>query len=521
MSGRNAIVSYGFERRFGVPDRTRNFPLFATETLEMDRPEEKNPNIDRSGAETKGDKLRALGGGSITGAGDSESWLAMRAHHHGYYEKDTVASGVYLYTMRTFDRLVDTMPDHYIDSLWFSVFRDQLYNPSEYVGMGAKASDAEWTIDAHKHVMIKHDLIYLRDRYMSRPEEVVVNAAYTGDWVSRGHVRAGYEYGPDIEMRVPTGGGGAIGTAKIVFGSSVMVTLTSVTTTATARTVPLDDGTPVPHDLTSGDKVTIAGVTPAGYNVTNATVTVVDAYTFTYVIVSVSGVAGDAATRAVSMDDTEVTITDDWMNALRANGSIKGTRREPMQVRPTAIAGDIFTAADGWRITPRSPESVAVYTDRPRLTAADLELSFMLGGRSLDQEINPKAISIKAGNPIEAKEGVGSKYLNRIGQPNDARRWWEITIQRTYLDTRVEQAIVSDQTASGYLKLWGAEIGSTGYEDFIDFTWDNLSLTGGGATVANAGDNDETVTLRAYVPPEGGQICVERAQTSVASIEPT
>lgn len=60
-------------------------------------------------------------------------------------------------------------------------------------------------------------------------------------------------------------------------------TLTSVTTVATATTA-------APHNLATGNYVTVSGATPVGYNVT-AAITVTGTNTFTYTIVSVAGVA--------------------------------------------------------------------------------------------------------------------------------------------------------------------------------------------------------------------------------------
>jgi hypothetical protein len=76
--------------------------------------------------------------------------------------------------------------------------------------------------------------------------------------------------------------------------SLVIQSLTSVTTTATATTVQ-------PHGLMTGNYVTVSGATPAGYNVT-AAITVVNNYTFTYTIVSVSGVAGSGTMLVTSGD---------------------------------------------------------------------------------------------------------------------------------------------------------------------------------------------------------------------------
>jgi hypothetical protein len=65
--------------------------------------------------------------------------------------------------------------------------------------------------------------------------------------------------------------------------SMSITTLTSVTTLATATTAQ-------PHNLSTGNYVTVSGATPAGYNV-SAAITVTGPNTFTYAIVSVSGVA--------------------------------------------------------------------------------------------------------------------------------------------------------------------------------------------------------------------------------------
>lgn len=76
--------------------------------------------------------------------------------------------------------------------------------------------------------------------------------------------------------------------------SLAIQTLTSVTTTATAVTVE-------PHNLMTGNYVTVSGATPAGYNVT-AAITVTSSDTFTYTIVSVSGVAGSGTMVVTSGD---------------------------------------------------------------------------------------------------------------------------------------------------------------------------------------------------------------------------
>jgi len=511
MSGRNGIFGYGLERSKGVPDRTTVFPAFDSESLKMERPEETNPNIDPGGSETKGEKLRATGSGSVSGAADSESWLTMRAHHHGYYEvTEVVEDEVYLWEMRTYDSSTDTPVDHYLDSIWFRIWRDEQTRPGEYTGEFAKVSDFELSVDAHKFVMFKHDMLFLRDTRMGKPVEVAVNAAYTGDWERRGHRRKGDQYGADIYYEVSTAG--ALGVAKLQWGARTQVTLTSVGTTATATST-------VPHDLATGDLVTITGADPAGYNVVDTAVTVTGPLTFTYTIVSVSGAPGTGTIIATVLGTVEHLIADDWMTVLRPNGQRKGTRREPVQIRPVMQAGDVFTLGDGWRVPALAPRPVPVTTDRQRLSGSDLELTIEIDGVP-KTELIATSFSLKFGRPREAKEGLGSKYLQDIGEPNESRLWWEITFPRTYVDADFEQALISETPASAHLILYGTPIGDTGEEDFAEFTLPNMSFTTAGTTITSAGDLVETITMRAF-SIDGSPLCTERYQNTVASIEPT
>jgi hypothetical protein len=512
MSGKNGIFGYGLEVSKGVPDNVSTFTPFATESLQMDRPREANPNLDPSGASPKGELLRATGEGEVTGAADSESWLTMRAHHHGHYEPPTevVAGEVYLWELRAYDETTDTPVSHYLDTLWFRIWRDQLTSPREYTGLWAKVTEFELSVDAHKFAMFKHSLLFLRDRYMGKPEEVAVNVAYTGTWEDRGHRARGDELGPDIFFKVSTGG--ALGVAELQFGSRFGISITSVTTTATATST-------VPHGLATGDEVSVTGATPTEYNVTDTAITVTGLYTFTYPIASVAGAPATGTPIAVSVGATEHTIVNDWMEVYKVDGTRKGTRREPVQIHPVPETGDLFTTGDSWTIPAAAPKPTPVYTERGRLTGTDMELSFDIDGVTKTVTI-AKSFSLKHVKPKEAKEGLGSKYLQDIGEPADAQEYWEATFPRTYVDMDFEQALVSDATITCNVKLWGTPIGDTGEEDFASWDLENMSISAAGTTITSAGDLDETVTLRSF-PVAGTPLCVEQYQNTVASIDPT
>jgi len=512
MSGRNGIFGYGLERAKGVPDRTTTFTPFESESLKMDRPPEDNPNLDPSGDKAKGELLRATGAGSVQGATDSESWLPMRANHHRHYEPPAlVTAGVYLWELRSFAS-GDVAIDHWLGTLWFRVWRDQQTNPREYVGMHAVVTDFELSVDAHKFAMYKHDLLFLRDRYMSNPVEVAVNAAYTGDWVSRGHRKKGAELGVDLYYEVSTAG--AIGVAKIKMGQWLSLSITSVGTTATAVSTK-------PHGLITGDSVTVSGAVEPEFNVTD-TVTVINSTTFTYDIVAVGGAPATGTPVAKALGATEYTIVDGWMEMYDNHGARVGTRREPVQIRPTPQTGDLFTLGDSWRVPTVSAKPVPVagtnLTERQRLTGTDMELSFEIDGVAKTIVI-AKSFTLTMHRPGEAKEGLGSKYLQDIGEPADAAIWWEASFPRDYVDMDFEQALVSDSTISVTVKLWGTPIGATGYEDFAEFTLENMSISAAGATITTKGDLPETVTLRSF-PVAGTPLCVEKYQNTIASIEP-
>jgi hypothetical protein len=511
MAGQNGVFSYGLERAEGVPDRTIVDARFASETFRMSGSYEPDPNLDPSGNETEGENLQRAGTGDVTAAANSESWLTMRAHHHGYYEVATPAVGVKLWTLRSYDETEDTPVDHYLDSLYARVWRDVESGASQYNATGVKVTEFELSVEANKFAMFKHSALFLRDRYMALPSEVDVDAAYTGNWVVDGHRQAGDELGPDIVFKASTAG--ALGAAEIVFGSGHnIVSLTSVGTTATAVT-------DVPHGLTTGDTVTVSGATPAGYNVT-AAITVTGTTTFTYTIVSVAGVAATGTLYATHYGVTDYLVVDDWLTVVNANDTRKGTRGEPIRIRPTIQAGDLFTVGDEWKITPTAAKPVVVYTEREKLNGTALDLRFSLNGGTTWLTKTIDKYTLKMGVPREAKFSLGSKYARTIGVPAPAKRWWEASFDRSYVDMDFERAWRGQRTISVHSQLFGTAIGSTGYEDYSDYLMERTKATAAGSTITTAGDLPETITVRAY--SEGGSpLCIETHQNTVASIEPT
>jgi hypothetical protein len=510
MPGQNALVRYGFSAAEGVPGVDFWYPRWATEETKMERPNEADPNIDPSGNETEGENLMASGTFKITGAPDSESYLPMRVHQHGFYDHESPTGGVELYELRDFDAVDDDPVAHYIDSLHFGVWRDVRDSLSEYRAHEAKVSDFTLTANANKYVMFEHNGLYLRDTYMADPT-AMVSADFAGRWVVRGHRRQGDESGPAIAFRVSTAG--AIGVAKLKMGLAYdLASLTSVGTLATATTV-------ATHGLTTGASVTVSGATPTEYNVT-AVITVTGAKTFTYVIVDADDAPATGDVIAVNVGATEYLIVDDWMDTYTAAAVTKGTRREPVQIRPVPDAGDTFTIGDTWRIPPQASKPVAVVSTRPKLNATEMELNFTIGGGPTIRKII-QSFTFKMGTPREAKEGVGSKYMQRIGQPDNSKKWWEISFDRDLTDLDYEHARISGAHVSAYAKFYGSPIGSTAFEDFAEFTFAALKVTDAGGTVTSPGDTPEKVTMRAFPASPGASLCVERYQNTVASIDPT
>ncbi len=511
MPGQNALVRSGFEVEEGVPGTDSIYTRFASEDFRMDRPYEPDPNIDASGNETEGDSLKAEGTGTLSAAGNSESFLQLRSSQHGFYEHTEVETGVELWELRDYDPVNDDPVAHYIDSLWFGIWRDQRVNPSEYMALGAKVTEFSASVDANKHLMFEHSLLYLRDRYMSDPAEVAVNAAYAGRWVARGHHQSGNENGPFSAFQISTGG--AIGVAELVWGTGAdIVSLTSVGATATAVT-------DVPHGFTTGDSVTVSGAVEADYNVT-AVVTVVNATTFTYTIVATTSPATGTDIIAINFGTTNYLIAADWMEAHNADDTRRGTRQEPIQVRPLPETGDIFTVGDTWRVDPASEKPVPVYSARPQLNANVLEVRFSTnGGVSYFTKELISDFSLTMGTPREAKFGIGAKYAQKIGFPDNAKKWWEVSFTRPYDDMDFERALISGTVFEVHAKFYGALIGATAEEDFAEYTLQRMKLSTAGARVSSPGDLPEQVTLRAF-SVNNSPLCIEKYQNTVTSIAP-
>lgn len=511
MSGLNAIIRYGFGRAEHVPGPMPWFPRWSGEELAMGRPGEKDPNITGSGNEGETEGLRADGTWKLMGACDSESWCAMRAHHHGWYEESAPAAGVNLIELRDFAELSDDPVPHYMDSLSMAAWRDVAGSPAEYMAQEARQSNFKLSAVAHKYIMVENSGLFLRDTYMGLPAEVAVNAAYTGGWERRGHRRAGDKAGPEIAWKVSTAG--AVGVAKIKWGTAHgFASLTSVDTLATATTT-------VPHGLTTGALISITGSTPVEYNVVAVAITVTGASTFTFPIVDAGDVAATGTLLGVTFGTVEHLIVDDWMDVYTQADALKGTPKEPIQIRPTPETGDLFTLADAWRMAPRAPKPVAVVTTRGKLSATALELEFTIGGGATIRKVIQQ-FTLEMGRPREAKESVGSKYLQRIGTPENAEKWWEITFDRDLDDLDFEDARVDESRVTAYTKFLGTPIGSTGFDDFADFTFAAMKVTNAGGTITSPGDTPEKVTLRAFPSTAGAPLCVERWQNSVATIAP-
>lgn len=221
---------------------------------------------------------------------------------------------------------------------------------------------------------------------------------------------------------------------------------------------------------------------------------------------------------AAAYGATEYVITDDWIDVRNADDTLAGTRRQPFQIRP--LFAGAFTADDEWRIHPTSPKPVSVTSPRPKLNGTALELRFSLNGgatwitKVIDQ------YSLKMGQPREAKFSLGSMYAQEIGFPDNSKRWWELSFNRTYVDRDFEQARVSGTVISAYAKFWGAPIGATGEEDYAEFTLERMKLSQAGATVTNAGDLPENPVLRAF-SQNGSPLCVEKYQNTIADVHPT
>lgn len=203
------------------------------------------------------------------------------------------------------------------------------------------------------------------------------------------------------------------------------------------------------------------------------------------------------------------------MDVMTAADLRYAPREEPYQIRWVDVVGSEFTADDEFRIYPSEPtKPVATLSQRPKLNAAKLDFEMLVNGvtlsaRPIDQ------FTISHITPREALGGVGAKYYQTIDRPNDARDYWQLTFASTYLDRKLEQALISGGLADAHVKFYGGYIGVTGLEDFGEYTLDDMWFTEAGIEgVTQPGRLPENVTLQ-------GSTCVERWQNTIASIAPT
>jgi hypothetical protein len=211
-------------------------------------------------------------------------------------------------------------------------------------------------------------------------------------------------------------------------------------------------------------------------------------------------------------------VAGEWLTVYEADDTLGGTRREPIEIMFVKGApGDVLTVADEWHIDPTSDKATPVYSSRPKLTGTDLELRFSLNGGStwITKVIN--SWSAKHGTPRETKFGLGSKYGGTIGRPQNAKRYWELSFDRSYVDRDFLKALTSGTVISAYSKFYGTLIGATGLEEFSEFTFDRTKVSEAGSTITSPGDLKENPVLRAF-SENNSSLCVERHQNTVASL---
>lgn len=218
---------------------------------------------------------------------------------------------------------------------------------------------------------------------------------------------------------------------------------------------------------------------------------------------------------------TEHLITDEWLTFFDSDDLVVGVgkipRRNPMQIRP--IFSGVFTADDEWYIYPTSPIPVKVFSERPKLAAPDLEVRYSKNGGVSFTTINVDNFSLKMTRPREAKFRTGSVYAQTIGKPDNAKKSWELSFGRDYVNDEFWDALRAGTRMEVHSKAYGALIGATGLEEFAEYTLETMRLSQAGATTTTAGDIPETVTMRA-VSINGSPLCIERYQNTVASVAP-
>lgn len=444
MAGEEGLFRIGFERAEGIPGHDFTSIKFTSETFDMDRPDEVDPDLDPSGNETSGENLKAEGKGKLTAAGHTESMLKMRIQQHGFYDKTIPVAGVHLWELRDFDETSDTPIAFNVDSLHGGIWRDQLVDPTEYSFFGARTNEFTCSVDANKYVRFEHDMLYLRDRDMAAPIEQAVNAAFLGDMHVRGYRNSSLDDAEYLKFKF-TDAGAFDGSAKFVTGKGA-----------------------------------------AAYGTTE------------YPLVA-------------------NTWTDFMIDDLPA-----GSRLEPLQILVRTDALSVATVDDEFRIYPTETKPVPVYSSRPKLNGAALEMRFSLDGGTTWFTKTVDQYSLKFGTPISADFSLGSIYAQNITKADNAKRWWEVTLNRPdFSDRDFLKAMKSRTRIEVFIRFYGGYIGATGLEEYAEFSLPVMRITQAGATVTRAGKLPESVTLRAEPESAGAPLCYERYRNTIASVTPT
>jgi len=179
------------------------------------------------------------------------------------------------------------------------------------------------------------------------------------------------------------------------------------------------------------------------------------------------------------------------------------------------IPGGVFTAGDEWKIDPLSLKPVAVFSTRPKLNGAAAMLEYTLGAVTKTRRI--EEYTVEHYRPREAKPGIGSIYDQTIETPQDSRVYWTLSFSSTYRDLEIKQAMMQNRPFALHTVLTGGNIGSTGKQDYLELTFSDMRVTGGGgANIQSPGDNAENPTFQS-----AGASCTEVWQNTIASVEPT
>lgn len=254
MSGNNAQIRLGLETSEGVPGHDQDGIPFSTESLEMEYVPVDSKNIDPSGNRPATEILAAHGKGSIVSEVNSESFLRTRIHMNAvprtgkaFFIQENQATGVERYTLRDYDPLTDTVETWHAGSMHAGVWRDEMENPTEYRALGMKAEKMTLAVKAGEFAVMTHDFLYLREAFSDNPAKIGGAAFAAGELFTDGLRAADDANGDEYNFKVPVGGGGVLGVAKLVFGKNGVYGTTEYVTASIMDIMNADD------TLASGD----------------------------------------------------------------------------------------------------------------------------------------------------------------------------------------------------------------------------------------------------------------------------